>query len=155
MTVLGWKYNMDNIHAALLLPQMDRLENNWRKRAELARRYERLLAGVPGVELPRTHAGARHARHLFPAWVPAGRREAVLRGLHDRGVGVVVNYRAIHLLSFFRERFGFRPGDFPNAERIGDRTVSLPFYPSMPAGHVDLVVEALRASLQAPGRLAA
>jgi UDP-4-amino-4-deoxy-L-arabinose-oxoglutarate aminotransferase len=144
MTVLGWKYNLDNIHAAILLPQLDRLEANWQKRAELAKRYEELLADVPEVTRPGTLVGGRHAWHLFPVWVPAALRDAVLNGLQKKGIGVVVNYRAIHLLTFFREQFGYRPGDFRVAERIGAGTMSLPLYPSMRMEQVDEVVEALK-----------
>lgn len=144
MTVLGWKYNMDNIQAALLLPQMERLEENWRRREALARAYEERLADVPGVRRPRTLPGVKHAWHLFPVWVPAGRRDAVVAGLQEQGIGVVVNYRAIHLLTFFRERLGHGRGAFPQAERIGDETLSLPFYPGLAEADVERVVEALR-----------
>ena len=144
MTVLGWKYNLDNIQAAMLLPQMDRLQTNWNKRNQLAERYEELLAAIPGVSFPRTMPGVHHARHLFPVWVDADRRDAVIRGLHEKGIGTVVNYRAIHLLTFFRERFGFQEGDFPNAERIGARTMSLPLYPLMRREQIDEITLALR-----------
>ncbi len=144
MVLLGWKYNMDNIQAALLLPQLERLESNWSKRRALAARYERDLAELPGLSLPRTLPGVRHARHLFAVWIEGGRRDEVLRALHERGIGVVVNYRAIHLLTYFRDRYGFVPGRFPNAERIGDATLSLPFYPGMTEASADEVVDALR-----------
>ena len=85
--------------------------------------------------------------HVFPIWVAASRRDAVVEGLQERGVPTVVNYRAIHLLTYFREAFGFTRGTFPVAERIGDSTLSLPFYPAMPADHVQVVVETLRAVL--------
>jgi dTDP-4-amino-4,6-dideoxygalactose transaminase len=147
MTALGWKYNMDNIQAALLLPQMERLEANWSKRSALARLYQEKLAGIPGLSWPQTAPGVKHSWHLFPVWIPGGRRDAVIQGLQERGIGVMVNYRAIHLLTYFRETLGFRGGEFPNAETIGDATVSLPFYPAMPAAHVDAVAEALRALL--------
>jgi UDP-4-amino-4-deoxy-L-arabinose-oxoglutarate aminotransferase len=145
MVSLGWKYNMDNIQAALLLPQMDRLEVNWRKREALARAYQARLAGIPGLSWPRTAPGVKHAWHLFPVWVPGGRRDAVIQGLQQKGIGVMVNYRAIHLLTYFRETMGFRGGEFPCAERIGEATLSLPFYPSLPEAHLEAVVEALRA----------
>ena len=149
MVILGWKYNMDNIQAALLLPQLDRLETNWQKRSALARRYEDRLAGIPGVSWPETVPGARHSRHLFPIWVDGGRRDALVATLQAAGIATVVNYRAIHLLTFFRERFGFQPGDFPVAERIGDQTLSLPFYPGMPEEHVDIVAATIRRALGA------
>ena len=144
MVTFGWKYNMDNIHAALLLPQLDRLDVTWRKREELAHRYRSLLAEVPGLTWPQTLPGVKHAHHLFPVWIVNGRRDEVVAGLQQRGIPTVVNYRAIHLLTYFRERFGFRVGTFPVAERIGDMTLSLPFYPGIPNDHVTVVAEALR-----------
>ena len=60
----------------------------------------------------------------------------------------MVNYRAIHLLAFFRETYSFKPGDLPVAERIGDASLSLPFYPNMPLDHVDRVIEVLREILR-------
>jgi len=144
MTVFGWKYNMDNIQAAMLLPQMDRLEENWRKRRELAEYYESRLWDIPNLSRPKTLAGVEHAQHLFTVWIGEGKRDHVISELQKAGVGVMVNYRAIHLLSYFSETYGFKPGDFPIAERIGDATISLPFYPNMPLEDVDRVIEVLR-----------
>jgi dTDP-4-amino-4,6-dideoxygalactose transaminase len=90
--------------------------------------------------------GVRHGHHLFPIWIEDGRRDALVEGLQQQGIPTVVNYRAIHLLTYFRERFGFKPDAFPCAERIGDMTLSLPFYPAMPDRDVEAVVEGLRAN---------
>ncbi|HEU4835634.1 MAG TPA: DegT/DnrJ/EryC1/StrS family aminotransferase [Pyrinomonadaceae bacterium] len=144
MTVFGWKYNMDNIQAAMLLPQMDRLEENWRKRRELAEYYESRLWDIPHLSRPKTLPHTDHAHHLFTVWIGEGKRDHVISELQKAGVGVMVNYRAIHLLSYFSETYGFKPGDFPVAERIGDATISLPFYPNMPLEDIDRVIEVLR-----------
>jgi UDP-4-amino-4-deoxy-L-arabinose-oxoglutarate aminotransferase len=77
-------------------------------------------------------------------WIGEGKRDRVISELQKAGVGVMVNYRAIHLLSYFSEAYGFKPGDFPVAESIGDSTISLPFYPNMPLEDVDRVIEVLR-----------
>jgi dTDP-4-amino-4,6-dideoxygalactose transaminase len=145
MVMLGWKYNMDNIQAALMLPQLERLEMNAERRQRLAAHYRAGLAGIPGVGGPVVLPGVRHAWHVFPIWVAPERRDAVIAGLQGHGIPTVVNYRAIHLLTYFRETFGFRSGMFPVAERIGDSTLSLPFYPGMPNDQVETVVEAVRA----------
>ena len=144
VTMMGWKYNMDNIQAALLLPQMDRLEPTLARREAIAQRYRSRLAGVPGLRLPVDRAHTRHARHIFPVWISGGRRDEVLDGLQKAGIGVVVNYRAIHLLSWPQQAWGYKAGDFPNAERIGDETISLPFYPQLTEDEQDYVVESLR-----------
>jgi dTDP-4-amino-4,6-dideoxygalactose transaminase len=144
MTTLGWKYNMDNIQAALLLPQMDRLDDNWRKRRELAKHYEDQLWDMPALSRPKTLADVDHAWHLFSVWIGEGKRDYVIQELQKAGISVMVNYRAIHLLTYFRETFGFKPGAFPVAEKIGDASLSLPLYPNMPLDHVDATVNALR-----------
>jgi UDP-4-amino-4-deoxy-L-arabinose-oxoglutarate aminotransferase len=143
MTTFGWKYNMDNLQAAMLIPQMDRLEQNWQARCELAQLYHERLWDIPFLSQPKTLAGVTHAWHLFPVWISGGHRDAVIAELQSKDIGVMVNYRAIHLLSYFREVLGTRAGDFPVAERLGDASVSLPFYPNMPREHVDIVADAL------------
>jgi UDP-4-amino-4-deoxy-L-arabinose-oxoglutarate aminotransferase len=147
MVTLGWKYNMDNIHAAMLLAQLPRLGRKLEQRHALARRYEELLATVPGVQPIRALPAAVHARHLFPVRIAGGRRDAAIGALAQAGIPTIVNYRAIHRLSWFAETLAQPAGRFPNAERLGDEVLSLPFWPGMPEGHVDLVVDALRAAL--------
>lgn len=145
MTTLGWKYNMDNIQAAMLLPQMRRLEANRAKREGLAERYRQQLGNMPGVILPATRSNTRHAFHLFTIRVDHDRRDALLAHLQAREIGTTVNYRAIHLLSHFQESLGHGTGSFPVAERIGQETLSLPLYPGMPPDHVDLVAKSVAA----------
>lgn len=147
MTVLGWKYNMDNIQAALLLPQLKRVEGKLCRRHELADMYHSELRKVAGLRMPESYENTVHARHLFPVWVGGGLRDKAVEALESVGIGVVVNYRAIHLLAYFRETLGHREGDFPVAERIGDETISLPFYPTMPDDHVRTVANSLQMAL--------
>jgi len=144
MKILGWKYNMDNIQAAILLPQLERLDRKLVQRERLANRYTEQLGKLNWLQLPRLPEGTTHARHLFPVWLDAPLRDRMIKELHGRGIGTVVNYRAIHLTSFLAQELGCKPGDFPVAESIGDRTISLPYYPTMPDAHVDLVCDALK-----------
>jgi UDP-4-amino-4-deoxy-L-arabinose-oxoglutarate aminotransferase len=143
MVTMGWKYNMDNLQAAILLPQLGRLEANWRRRTMLATRYLERLGGVPQVAVPRVRPEVRHAWHIFAIWIDGGHRDAVIAGLEREAVGVTVNYRPVHLTSWFRRTFGHEPGAFPIAEWIGEATISLPLYASMPEAHVDEVVARL------------
>ena len=140
---LGWKYNLSNIDAALLLPQFDRIAGNLERRHALAERYIDQLGNLPGIRVPESRPDTVHARHLFTIWVDGVKRDDALAALRAAGVECVVNYRAIHLLSLLRERFGLKSGDFPVAEAIGERTISLPFYPKMPDSHVDEVARRL------------
>ena len=150
MVLMGWKYNMSNIEAALLLPQFDRLADKLTNREALGSQYAAKLAKIPGIRIPTQSSGPDdvHARHLFPIFVNNGRRDEVVTELQKRQVGVVVNYRAIHLLKYFRENFGFKPGDFPIAEEIGDSALSLPFYPGMKEREIDIVADHLQTILE-------
>jgi dTDP-4-amino-4,6-dideoxygalactose transaminase len=147
MVVLGWKYNMSNIEAALLLPQFDRLARKLEQRAALAQCYDEKLAAIPGVRRPATLPNTVHSRHVYPVRVAGEKRDGVIEALKSEQVGCVVNYRAVHLLQYFRQHFGYKRGEFPEAERIGDETISLPFYPGMPHEDVDVVAEALEHAL--------
>jgi len=142
MILLGWKYNMSNIEAAILLPQFDQLEANLAKRHRHAALYEAALSQA-GIETFAVRPDSVHARHVFPIRVDD--RDIVIERLQAAKVGCVVNYRAIHLLTLFRDKLGYRDGDLPVAEQIGDRVISLPFYPSMPEAYVTEVVSRLAA----------
>ncbi|UTD29097.1 DegT/DnrJ/EryC1/StrS aminotransferase family protein [Bradyrhizobium sp. WD16] len=144
MTALGWKYNMSNIEAAVLLPQFARMDGKLAQRRALAERYAERLKYLPDVRVPALSAGdSVHCHHVFSIWIANSRRDEVLTKLQEAGVEVVVNYRPVHLTSYFREKFGFKENDFPIAERIGDQCLSLPFFPGMPPEMVDTVVERL------------
>jgi len=143
MVELGYKANLSDIQAALLLSQLARLDAQRARREAIARQYETAFAGLPGIEHPTVPPGATSARHLFTIWVPPDRRDQALSQLQENGIGVAVNYRAVHLLSYYRQNFWFRSGAFPNAERIGERTITLPLYPGMSDADVDQVIGAV------------
>lgn len=145
LETLGWKYNMTNIQAAMLMGQLGRVDELWEQRERVARRYEAAFAGADGVSFPIVVDGAKSARHLFTIWVDPSRRDQVLADLQARGIGVAVNYRAVHLLKYYRERFGFTRGAFPVAERFGDSTVTLPLYPKLTDAEIDYVAESVKA----------
>jgi len=148
MPLLGWKYNMDNIHASLLVHQIDRLDGYWQRRDDIWNRYEKALRGLKGGSILKTLSGVKHARHLFTIIVAPEKRDALLWTLQDRGIGVAVNYRAIHLLKYYREQFGYREGDFPAAERIGAGTISLPLYPSLKDDELSYVIRTVIEALK-------
>jgi len=147
MERLGYKYNLSDVNAALLLPQLPKLADRLRRREEVCRRYEAAFRETPGVSFPVVPEGMTSGRHLFTIWVDPARRDAVLAGIQARGVGVAVNYRAVHLTKFYRERFGFRRGMFPEAERIGDSTITIPLWPAMTDAQVDEVIAAVRGAV--------
>jgi len=143
MKILGWKYNMDNIQAAILIPQLQRLVVKLVDRERLARRYNERLGRLNWLQIPAVPKDTVHARHLYPVWIDAALRDRMIKGLQERGVQTVVNYRAIHQTSYLRQELGYKDGAFPIAESIGDRAISLPFYPGMPDDYIDIVCDAV------------
>ena len=152
LEMLGWKYNMTNLQAALLVGQLARIDTLWERREAIAVRYELMFRNAERVEFPVVVPGARSARHLFTIWVDPARRDEVLDDLQARGVGVAVNYRAVHLLKYYREKLGLARGAFPVAERIGDSTVTLPLYPKLTNAEIDYVAESVTAALSVAPR---
>lgn len=148
MPLLGWKYNMDNIHAALLLGQLKRIDKLWQQRDEIWRTYEDAFTGVKGLRLLKPVAHSRHARHLFTVLVEPEKRDSLLHRLQEKGIGVAVNYRPIHLLNFYRAAFNYGEGDFPVAEAIGNSTISLPLYPALKERAVSFVIKSLESLLK-------
>jgi dTDP-4-amino-4,6-dideoxygalactose transaminase len=146
MVEFGYKAAMTDIEAALLLPQIARLDARRDARQALVERYERSLQGRAGIQL--LEWSGRSGHHLFTVLIQGAPRDDVLRGLGARGIGCAVNYRAVHTLTYYRERFGFARDAYPVAASIGERTISLPLWPAMTREHVDRVVDALGSTLE-------
>jgi UDP-4-amino-4-deoxy-L-arabinose-oxoglutarate aminotransferase len=144
MLCMGYKANLDDIKAAILLPQLARIEDRWAKREALTKEYIQNLRRCDWIDVHQTLPKVKHARHLFTVLFDSQQRDAVLHRLTDHGVGVAVNYRPIHLLRFYRETFSYQPGMFPVAESIGSRTVSLPLYPSLSMQEVHYVLDVIQ-----------
>lgn len=144
MEILGWKYNMDNIQAALLLNQLDRVEGYWQRREDICRMYEQAFEDIPGLAYMKVLPGSKSARHLFTIMVPPGDRDPIMMGLQERGIGVAVNFRAVHLMTYYQNAYGYRRGTFPVAERIGDSTITLPLYARLTNEEVEYVIEGVK-----------
>lgn len=144
----GYKYNMTDIAAALGLCQLRKLDEFIRVREEYARAFEKALGGLDALMLPKDNGVGRHAWHLYPVLVRTEAlrigRDQFIEALHAENIGVGIHYRAIHLQKYYRETYGFKPGDFPNAEFVSDRVISLPLYPKMTPRDVEQTIEAVR-----------
>ncbi|MBI5123534.1 DegT/DnrJ/EryC1/StrS family aminotransferase [Candidatus Roizmanbacteria bacterium] len=138
--VLGWKYNMDNLQASLLLPQVKRAEKFWSKREKIAQTYRKAFTKI-GIEMPHEYENSKHGRHIFPIWVDAKKRDTILEYLLAHGVAAVINYPAIHLFTYYRNLFGFKPGMFPNTEEIANRTISLPLYSKLKSEEIKYIIK--------------
>jgi dTDP-4-amino-4,6-dideoxygalactose transaminase len=144
----GFKYNMMDIQAALGNHQLERVERNWSHRQKIWGRYMEAFRDLP-VELPaNVEQDTKHGYHLFTMLIDEKRagivRDAFLDAMTTENIGVGVHYLSIPEHLYYRERFGWRPDDYPNATRIGRQTVSLPLSPKLSEDDVEDVVAAVR-----------
>ena len=149
---LGFNYRLSDVACALGLAQLERLDQILADRARVADLYAQALADVEGLELPAAVGadGSRRSWFVYVLKLPNGvDRDATIEALRARGVDSKPYLPAIHLMSFYRERFGHREGEFPNAEDAARRCLALPFFPQLTESQVAQVVEALREVLSA------
>ena len=148
----GFKYNMMDIQAALGLHQLERVEANLVRRQEIWSRYDEAFQNLPVFLHPSEEEGTRHARHLYTLILDIDKlrlgRDEVMSALHKQNIGTGVHYRALHLHQYYRETFGYNRGEFPNAEWLSDRTLSLPLSPKLTDDDVDDVIFAVRNTLK-------
>ena len=153
---LGYKANLTDLDAALLRPQLAKVEAKRERRAAIARRYvSRLREAIGEIASPPpsplgipwlVEERGASSHHLFTVQTPASARDDILAKLGAAGIGTAVNYRAIHTLTYLKSLLGVAIGALPIAEEIGDRTISLPMYPTLTDGEQDRVVAALAAA---------
>ena len=138
MVRLGAKANLPDLLAALLPRQIADVRARLAVREALAARYDEAFAESP-IRRVRPVAGCVSAHHLYPIHVPPAVRDAALAALNASGVEVTVNYRAVPTLTYYREKYGARPDDFPVSHEWGEGTISLPLFPGLTGaeqGHV-------------------
>ncbi len=139
----GFKYNLTDLHAAVGLHQLRKLTRFNHRRAEIAAVYKRELAGLPGLGLPGTAPYPHvHPWHLFTVLPPE--RAPFMARLKDLGIGTGLHFEAVHLHTYYRERYGYAAGRFPVAEEVCSRIVSLPLFPTLSDEDVQDVIAAVR-----------
>jgi perosamine synthetase len=146
---LGFNYRWTDLQAAVGIGQLEKLDRMLELRSTAAARYAELLSEVDGVELaPADDADHRRSWFVYVVKLaPELDRARVMVEMRERGVDVAEYVPCIHLLTYMRERFGFREGQFPVAEEIASRTLALPFFPGIEPDDQEYVVDALRTVL--------
>ena len=144
----GFKYNMLDIQAAIGMHQLPMLDEFIQKRTILANRYIEKLAHITALFLPKAPKyNIKHAWHLFTPLIKpkvAGfGRDEFMQKMKDCNIGTGLHYTAVHLFSLYQKQFGYKKGDFPCAEHIGDNIVSLPLFPAMTLSEQNRVLDAI------------
>ncbi len=148
MVLLGFNYRLPDIVCALGIQQLTKIEANLARRREIAAVYTSAFREIPGVIPPVVRPEANPAWHLYPIRLDLERltadRTQVFRALRAENIGVNVHYIPVHLHPYYRERFGYKGGEFPVAEDAYERLISLPMFHAMSDQDVEDVVQAVR-----------
>lgn len=144
----GYKYNMMDLQAAIGISQLQELGGFIRRRNELANRYQEALSDWRQWTLPQRPAYEHlHSWHLYTPQINEDiahmNRDEFMQAMKEKNIGTGLHYRAVHLYPYYRQAFGFQLGDFPHAEEICERIVSLPLFPGMTDAEHDRVLDVM------------
>ena len=142
---LGYNYRMTELQAALGSSQMKRLDKVVQRRFGLAKRYDRMLDGLP-LKTPIQSIDTISSWHLYVVRVSAEQHRSVFEFLQSQDIGVNLHYMPVHLQPFY-QRKGFKPGQFPNAEAYAKEAISIPLYFGLTNENQDFVVKSLKSAL--------
>ncbi|MEA2386492.1 MAG: perosamine synthetase [Thermoleophilaceae bacterium] len=142
---LGFNYRLSDLACALGIAQLERLDELLAERARVAEAYSQLLSGIEGLDLPCPDSGGdRRSWFVYVVQLPEHvDRDDAIEQLRAAGIDSKPYLPAIHLMSFYRERFGHREGEFPVCEDVARRSLALPFFPELGNGQVQRVSETL------------
>lgn len=140
--LLGFNYRMSDIHAALGISQLKRLEKYVAKRHKIAKIYDKELKSINCI-IPFRNPENYSALHLYVIQVAHGKRNAIFNYLRSNDIGVNVHYIPVHTQPFY-QKLGFKWGDFPNSENYFRSAISLPIYPTLSSREHKTVIEHLK-----------
>lgn len=143
----GFKYNMTDLQAALGTHQLRKLEGFHRRRQEVARIYSDAFAAVPALETPTVRPDVVSSWHLYVLRLRLEHlsigRDAFIDELKDRNIGTSVHYRPLHMMSYYQDKYGFEPDDYPVSRDAFERMISIPLHPRLGAEDVADVIDAV------------
>jgi len=156
MVLLGYNYRLPDFACALGIQQLRRLDANLSRRREIAAQYTKALREIAGVIVPAARDEVSPAWHLYPIRLDLAKltadRAQIFAALRAENIGVNVHYIPVHLHPYYRERFGFRDGDFPVAEDAYSRLISLPMFHAMTDADASDVIAAVSKVCEAYAR---
>ena len=137
---IGYGERLDGLQAAILGAKLPHLDDWNNQRHQHADYYTQALTGIPGIHPPQEMAGAKHIYHIYCLRVD-GDRDAILKELNARGIGAGIHYPIPVHLQPAMARYGWKAGDFPEAERAAQTIISLPMYPELDIEQMSRIVE--------------
>lgn len=148
---LGYNYRLNEISCALGISQMKRLEEIVKKRRTVADLYNKKLKDIKELEIPYVKPGNKLSWFVYVVKLAenlaADKRDKIVKEMEKKGIQCGNYFQAIHLQPFYKEKFGYKEGDFPIAENISKRTLALPFFNGLTKKEIDFVVNSLEETI--------
>ncbi len=141
---LGFKANMSNLQAAFLINQLKRVEKNLKIKEKICQKYTRAFAKIKNIKTLNSLPEIKHARHLYTILIPQNKRSEILIQLRKNSIATQINYKPIHLLSYYKNKYGYKLGDFPIAEKIGASTITLPLYSKLTDQEINYIIQKIK-----------
>lgn len=144
----GFKYNLPDICSAIGLQQLKKIDTFYTKREQMAQKYEKELAGLPIILPPKaTFENSTHAWHIYPIQLKSecgiSRDEFIVK-MSEQGIGCSVHFIPLHKQPIWRDTYNLRPDNFPVAEKVYQRVVSIPLFTKMTDSDQNRVIEAIK-----------
>ncbi|MCK4352708.1 DegT/DnrJ/EryC1/StrS family aminotransferase [candidate division WOR-3 bacterium] len=144
----GYKYNMSDIQSAIGITQLQKLEKMQERRKEIVEVYNEELKEIDEIITPQQKEGTKHAWHLYiiqikPKLLKINRNEFI-KELSKEGIGTSVHFIPLHLMPYYKKKYGFKPGDFLNAEYVYERAISLPLYSKLSKSDAQYVAKIIK-----------
>lgn len=140
----GFKMNTTDLNAAIGLAQLPKLDGFTARRERLFKAYNEAFADVEGVITPTVRPNVQSSYHLYPLLLKKKKRAAVIHALQQKGIATSVHFIPLHLQPFYQQAYGYRKGDFPEAEWVYEREISLPIYPQLDKKSLRHIIDSVK-----------
>jgi len=147
MQYLGYRYNLSELHSALGIHQLKKLESFQKRRREIVKIYNKELQSIEGITIPYVRKDVKHSWHLYIIQLDIENlqvsRDHIFKALREENIGVNVHYIPVHYHSYYQQKFGLKKGIVPNVEWLFPRIITIPLFPRMKDKDVYDVINAL------------
>jgi len=137
----GYNYRITSFQCALGISQFEKLDKFVERRREIVEMYNNAFSDTDEIITPKEIDGAKSSWHIYPIQFKTKNRREMFDAFRENNIGVQVHYTPTHLLSFYKNEFGYKEGDFPMAEKYAERAITLPLFPKMTREQVQRVIQ--------------
>jgi dTDP-4-amino-4,6-dideoxygalactose transaminase len=147
VSALGYKYNMTDLSASFGLWQIERVASWQIRRKEIVQKYQDGFQEVDGMTCPTMRDDAQHSCHLYVVKLKPEKwqisRDKLIEMINKKGIGTSVHYSPIHMHSYYQNKYGYQPDDFPLAKRLSENVITLPLFPALTDMEVNYIIETI------------